>query len=1135
MQRLLTVLLLTVSVVAAQEFRGTLEGTVFDPHQAVVPAAQLTLVNVETSVERQAVSARDGHYVFDFVAPGKYSLSTKAAGFKIDKHDGIPVNIGETVRIDVNLTLGTASESVEVAANAVAVAADSSSLGAVLRQDVVEAFPIKGHASLTLFQLTPGIVNPPIPDDNTAVSQTNTVNFVVNGSPVGKSEIAIDGVSEVVDVNRGNGEYSPSFIPPPDSVAEFKLLSGTLPAEYGRSAGSIMFLVTKSGTNDVHGTVYNNLRNSALDANLFFNNVAGLKLPANHEDNFGLTVGGPVWLPKVYDGRNKTFFFVSYDAMRLQQVFGYVDNVPTALMRTGNFSQVPTPIYDPYSVQAINGAPTRIPFPNNVIPVQEQDPVGKNLMQYWPLPNLAPTTGNAWVNDFSMSNPEAQTWDFVQIKGDHAISSKQQVSARVNFGPGAVGLPYYWNGVATPGRYNNPRGNQGASLSDTYIFSPSIAVTLRLGFARGGNSTIPYSKGFDISTLGFASSFVNAVTQGKTFPTVSFNDGTIGLGQTGFASQPGQSVSTEDAVMIAHGRHVFKAGVDIRNLRGSNFVNTAPDGTFSFSSNQTGGPNAATPSGGFALASMLLGFGSSGSITTAPAVSWQEIYYGFYFQDDFRASSKLTINMGLRWEYQVPRTESFNRSVVGFAYNTPTGIQEPGYSLNGGLIYAGVNGAPRSRYNPDWHNYSPRLGFAYSLNSKTVIRGGYSLMFMPNANPLILTGYSVSSPWVTSLDGGITVANKLSNPLPGGALPVTGNRSGLLTNVGQGISFTDPSDMPPAFHNWHFGVQRALPSAGLLTVAYVGSRAIHLPSLSSVNIDQVPAQDFALGSALTQTVPNPFYGLFTAGSFTGATIQEAQLLRPYPQFSPVTRVMPGYGNSHYEAVEVAYEKAMGLGLAGLASFAWSKNLSDIFNSGNSPQNFYNRSTEQGLADFDAPRRFSLAMNWNIPVGRGREFFHNLSKPLDSVLGGWQVSTSMIFQEGLPAAFSVTGGTYFSDAIRPTVVGDPSQGVTGSIGSRLTDYFNTAAFARPANFTMGNVAPRIGSVRSPGTDNVDLALGKTFPIHERLKAELRAEAYNSLNHPVFAAPSFTLGSSSFGIIGSQQNNNRQVEIGLKLRF
>ncbi|MGA1995930.1 MAG: carboxypeptidase-like regulatory domain-containing protein, partial [Bryobacteraceae bacterium] len=924
MKRLSTVFLLSVLTMSAQEFRATLRGTVLDPNKAVVPGAELTLVNVETSVQRRTISNGDGDYAFEFVPPGKYSVTTKAKGFKTDEHVGIPVNVGETVRLDVNLVLGESTQNIEVSASVVSVATDSSSSAMLVRQDIVESLPIKGHGSLTMYQLVPGIVfvgnGNKFSDDVRPIDQSNNMRYTENGSPLNTGQVVLDGIPDTVDVNRGF--YIAAYVPSTDSISEFKLQSGTLPAEFGRTSGSVMNVLIKSGTNDLHGTMYDSLRSSALDANLFFNNIVGTKLAAYHNNNFGGSLGGPVWLPKVYNGKDKTFFFVSYDASRGGQVEGSRLNVPTPQMRTGNFSQVTTPVYNPYSVQPVNGVQTRTPFPGNLIPTQLQDTVGQNMMQYWPTPNVAPSTGNPWVGDYIVSNSFMSSWDFVNIKFDQVISSKQQLFARVNFGPGIVGNPFDFQGVASPGNYVNKRPNLGAALGDSYVFSPTVAAAFRVGFERSNNTTTPFSDGFNVASLGFASSFLQAASQGASFPTLSFNDGMEGLGQTGFARNPGATISTEDAVTIVRGRHLFKAGADIEEIRGNQFSNSAPDGTFSFSSLQTGGPNAAAPSGGFALASMLVGFGSSGSVSTAPAISYENVYYGFYFQDDFRVSSKLTINMGLRWEHETPRTESFNRSVVGFAYNTPSPIQSqvPGYTLNGGLTYAGVNGAPRGLYTPDWHNFSPRLGFAYSLNSKTVIHGGYSLMYVPIATTLITTGYSVSSPWATSLDGGITVNNKLSNPLPGGALPVTGNSLGLSTLLGQGVSFYDPSDRPPAFHNWELNIQRALPGSGVLTVSYSGSRAIHLLAASNVNIDQIPAQDFSLGSALTQTVPNPFYGIFTAGSLTGATVQRAQLLRPYPEFSSVTRDSPGYGNSHYEAMQFNYEKGLGHGLTAVAAF-----------------------------------------------------------------------------------------------------------------------------------------------------------------------------------------------------------------------
>jgi hypothetical protein len=353
---------------SAQEFRATLRGTVLDPNKAVVPGAELTLVNVETSVQRRTISNGDGDYAFEFVPPGKYSVTTKAKGFKTDEHVGIPVNVGETVRLDVNLVLGESTQNIEVSASVVSVATDSSSSAMLVRQDIVESLPIKGHGSLTMYQLVPGIVfvgnGNKFSDDVRPIDQSNNMRYTENGSPLNTGQVVLDGIPDTVDVNRGF--YIAAYVPSTDSISEFKLQSGTLPAEFGRTSGSVMNVLIKSGTNDLHGTMYDSLRSSALDANLFFNNIVGTKLAAYHNNNFGGSLGGPVWLPKVYNGKDKTFFFVSYDASRGGQVEGSRLNVPTPQMRTGNFSQVTTPVYNPYSVQPVNGVQTRTPFPGNI-------------------------------------------------------------------------------------------------------------------------------------------------------------------------------------------------------------------------------------------------------------------------------------------------------------------------------------------------------------------------------------------------------------------------------------------------------------------------------------------------------------------------------------------------------------------------------------------------------------------------------------------------------------------------------------------------------------------------------------------------------------------------------------------------
>ncbi|MEK7405310.1 MAG: carboxypeptidase regulatory-like domain-containing protein, partial [Acidobacteriota bacterium] len=430
----------------------------------------------------------------------------------------------------------------------------------------------------------------------------------------------------------------------------------------------------------------------------------------------------------------------------------------------------------------------------------------------------------------------------------------------------------------------------------------------------------------------------------------------------------------------------------------------------------------------------------------------------------------------------------------------------------------------------DWNNFGPRIGFAWSLNNRMVIRGGYALSYIPIVTSVINLGYTLDTPWVSTTDGGITVKDRLSNPFPAGKLEPTGNSQGLATLVGQGVRYVDPADVYPQYHNYQLSIQRALPSKSVIEVAYVASRGIRLKS-PGINVNQLPAEYFSMGTALTRQVANPFYGVLTTGSLSGSTVSQMQLLRPYPQFTGVTRTDPGYGSSVYHSLQIKYEKRMAHGLAALVAGTISKNISDL----HTPQNIYNLKPERALTEIDAPSRLSAALAWEVPVGRGRQFLGALNRAADLAIGGWQVSSSVIFQDGMPMAFGVTGGTYVGNSIRPNVVGDPSEGASGPHVRRLNRYFNTTAFARPPDFTLGNLAPRIGSVRSPGNNTINVSLSKVFAIREGVRLEFRATAFNLPNHPVFGAPNTTFGSAAFGTVSSQVNNGRQVELGARILF
>ncbi|HTM51082.1 MAG TPA: TonB-dependent receptor [Bryobacteraceae bacterium] len=1120
-----------------QEFRATLQGSISDPTQAGVPGASVMLKNLDTGIQRDSTADSSGHYVFPFVAPGSYSLTVQAAGFKTTVRDGIQVSVNDNLRVDVAMPLGQASDTVQVTGEVTAVQAESSSLGSVISEKIIDSQPLKGHSSLFLYMAAAGVVGNRYLEDTRPTDTGTNVLFTANGSPPATGEVSVDGVSNTVNVGRGL--YLSPWVPATGAVGEIKMLMGTLPAEYGRAAGMFTNVVIKSGTNDLHGAFYEYLRNSAVDANLFFQRGLGQKLTPYNANLFGLNIGGPIRIPGLYNGRNRTFFFFSYEGAREGNGQGPSLSVPTPKMRQGNFSEFSGAIYDPFSVHGVNGVPTRDPIPGNIVPAALQDPVAQKIMNYWPAPNnpnVNPAT--PWVNNYVQSSKWPTRNNVWITKFDHKLTDKHQLFVRTNTGTGFFNFNYDFPGIATPGRNVVHRPNKGIAVDDTWLISPRTVLDTRAGLAYGKEQQQPFSANFDLASLGFPQSFIGT-TQFQNFPTIAVTGFEGLVGGVGWKEQPGYNYSLQSSLSMQRGRHLYKTGVQFNLLRGNFLTSNNPSGTFSFNQAQTGGPRADTPAAGsgLAMASMLLGYPSGGSIDTATGVSIQNFYSALYFQDDFRVTSKLTLNLGLRWDYQSPVTERYNRTTRGFAYNTPSPLQVPGLKLTGGLLYAGVNGAPRGLYESDWRQFAPRIGVAYSLNSKTVLRTGYSLTYIPLVGAVYATGYSNTTSMVTTQDG-ITPKDLLRNPFPNGQLPPIGNSQGLATLIGQNISFVEPADRTPQFHNWHFDVQREIAPRTALTASYVGSRAYHLSAAPTdfttainENVNQLDPRYLAMGTALLTPVANPFFGVIPTGSLAGQTVQQTQLLRPYPQFTGVTRMAPAFGNSHYHAAQIQLEKRTSHGVTALVSYTIAKNLGDMTNAGNA----YNRQAERAYAQFDVPQRLTVTATWELPVGQKRRFGGNMPRALDLLAGGWALSTFQSYQGGFPLAFSLSRATAGAGSSRPNAAGNPADGVTGSIGDRLRKYFNTAAFAQPADFTYGNVSPYIGSVRSPGMNNVDATLSKTFRVTERARAEFRASMFNVLNHPVFGAPGTGLGNANFGVISSQANLNRQWEFAVKILY
>jgi outer membrane receptor protein involved in Fe transport len=586
------------------------------------------------------------------------------------------------------------------------------------------------------------------------------------------------------------------------------------------------------------------------------------------------------------------------------------------------------------------------------------------------------------------------------------------------------------------------------------------------------------------------------------------------------------------------GAHNLKIGADIRLMRvNTNEARSASSYSFSAAQTQGPNPNTASSTAGNGLASMLLGFGSSGTLQkTYKNVATQSWYIAGYLQDDWRVSRKLTLNLGLRWDVDMPRTERYNRTNY-FDPNvaTPAASAMPG--ITGGLVFVGVNGIPRTQFDADTNNWAPRFGLSYQLTPKTVVRLGYSMVYGPSqqaaAGTIGTMGFRSDTSWVTSLDGGLTPANYLRNPFPNGFAPTRGAELGALTQFGDRIEATTRDIVSPYSQQFNINIQRDLPWDNVLEVAYVRTRGfyLHRNDEGGLSLNQLDPQYMSLGSRLNEQVDNPFFGKFSGGVLSNARVSRAQLLRPYPQFTDIIPIYSVGARNWYDSLQVTLTKRFSHGLQLNGAYTWAKNLDE----GMSHQNSYDIRAQRALADIDVAHRLTVGYVYELPWGKGRKWGSNWSRPLDLIAGSWQVNGITTFSSGTPLAISASNTAgIFNMAIRPNNNGKSAK-LDGPVHERLDRYLDTSVFSQPPAFTFGNLSPRLPDVRNDGVRNWDISLFKDFNLTERFRLQLRGEALNAFNTPRFGGPNTSVTSGTFGVITSQANAPRQIQLGLKLLF
>jgi trimeric autotransporter adhesin len=1141
------VLWITAGLASAQSFQGGLRGSVKDT-QGVIPGVTITLTNEANGVTRDTVSNASGEYSFPALDPSTYTVKAAVQGFRTFDRRGIRIGTQQFVTLDIALEVGTVEESITVTADAPLIETSNASHAEVLDSKTIENLPSIGRNVFLMAVTVPTVQSSGDTHWNRMQDQTGASAISLGGGGVRANNYLLDGFP-VTDLQNRSATN-----PSGEMVEDVRIQIHTYDAEMGRTGGGVLNTTAKSGANSWRGSAFFQNRPNGLIGPLFFNQIRDIE----NQPQFWRAAGGGFGGPVVH---NKTFFWVAGEGYRDGLSQNAVMTVPTAAWRNGDFSNYfdaqgrQIPIYDPLTT---NASGVRQPFPNNIIPQNRISPFAREYLKAIPLPATVLATGIGNLPAQDVIDDAAQQ---ASLKLDHHFTDNIGLSGVYlfqnssepdrNFFPDA---PY-----AYPS-YQLDRAINVFVLNNTYIVNSSTVATLRFGMNTfEDDNSLPYD--YDPAALGFSQSFLSAMPV-KKFPSVS----TTGYQGTGFSGVNNRNYYTyggNGTITKLIGGHSYKLGADYRILgvKAENFGQSS--GSFTFNGQFT----AANPTVNVrnAIADLLLGVPSSGSFAQNSVVNNFVKYYSAYFQDDWRVSDKLTLNWGVRLEKESGLAEADNKLVVGFdkgAIN-PLNVTipadpiagTPARQVTGGLIYAGQNGAKETTGNPPAIKFSPRVGMAYSMNDKTVVRGGYGLFWAPwayGANNSV--GFSATTNMAQAND---IPTLSVTDPFPSGLIPISGNSRGLLSGVSSDISFVDPNKTAPYVHQYSIDVQRELVGNLSGSVAYIGSTGRRLTVNGNVNINQVDPKYLPLGSALTQTVPNPFFGNPNAGTFASrATIERNQLLRPFPQFLNVNQAETNLGKSQYHAGVIQIRKRM-TWWSGSFSYTYSRLQDNQFGQGNyytsapgllnhysfvEGSSYFNPDVEYGRSLIDSPHKVAMTPSVQLPFGEGRRFF-NESRTANAILGNWTVSAVIQMQSGFPIGVSqnTNNTNLLGAAQRPNLV--PGQEfVLGDITDRLRAnpaddrYLNDAAFATAPAGTFGN-APRIlPGAYSPWRNSTDVSINKDIRFGGGKRATLRLEIINLFDNPWYAAmSSVAYGNANFGKVESQGNYSRTMQITGRFSF
>jgi hypothetical protein len=1069
----------------AQSGNSTISGIVRDASDAPVPTARVRIVNVETGVQTDTVSNSAGLYRAGALVPGSYRIEADAVGFALLTRGPITLQVSQTLAVDLALQVGQQNATVNVLEAALVTESQSSNIAQAVDRQMLAGLPLPNRAASSLAALAPGVV---MIDPGTGTAENYPV-FSVAGGRARNQNFTLDGgnVSNAVGLTRPQQLTSL----PVDAMQEFRVIANNYSAEFGHSTGGVITMSTRSGTGQYHGSVFESLQNDVFNARNFF----AATRPPIRLNQYGASLGGPI-------RKEKTFFFATWERTGQLTSDTTISTVPTALNRTGDFSDLrtsagkPVPIYDP----ATTAGPARSPFPGNQIPLARFDPVALAALGYYPLANRTGSSTNA--NNFVGSSANRLDRDIVVARLDHQFRPADLFTAR-----------YYINnsGTDNSGTYGIPASDPAGDLTDvrvqsmlgahTHIFRPNLVNELRVTYLR---------RKFLDTRPGYGENLAGAIglkgVSDAAFPAFTI-PGYAALGNSTavFRFQtPILDRQILDSLSWNRGRHAWKFGMEFRAGANDEIRDRASAGNFSISPLITDLPGVSGTGNG--LASFVLGEVSSASVQVSDKIPSRAGYLAFYAQDDWRVSDRLTVNAGLRWEAELPRR------VVGDKMNSfdPTAIN-PVSGTPGVVTFAGVNGVPERAFATDTNNFGPRLGFAWRIPGarETVVRGGGGIFYGPTVSNTIgdvaSLGFSTSASYVASPAELVSVL-RLRDGFPAVSRPPLNAAFGAVA-AGQtpntAVAYFNPKQVAPISYQYNLNVQREV-AAGLLVEAGYLANVSHNLTANDLSLDQVAPQLMGPGSA--------------------------QARRPFPQFSNVTWINPSIGNSTYHGGFVRAEKRFGGSFSFLAHYTFSKFIDDVesaneYGATGTYMDAYNRRLDKGLSGSDVPHHLVLTLLYELPQWRGNRI-------LKTTLGGWKLGLLETAESGAPftvIAASNTTNAFPAGSLRPNLLRSP---VLASDQRSITRWFDTSAFAAPAPYTFGN-APRSG-LRGAPLITTDVTLEKSIRLREKLQFDLRGEFYNILNHANFNIPGATFGAADFGLVTSARPG-RTVQLAGRLSF